>query len=80
MMIERVTRQEFLKDSEITDLKPQNPTSPTITMDNPSTSATPRTTHSGSVAPTSGHSSSSSSGVLRVLKSIFAWCRDTRQR
>jgi hypothetical protein len=79
MMIERVTRWEFLKDHEITDLKPQNPIAPTITMDVPSTSADPHTTRSSSDAPPSGRSSSSSSGVLRMLKSMFAWYRDTRQ-
>jgi hypothetical protein len=79
MMIERVTGREFLKDHEITDLKPQNPTTHTITMDVPSISAAPRTTRSGLAAPTSGRSSSFSSGVMRVLKSMFAWCRDTYQ-
>jgi hypothetical protein len=59
MMIERVTEREFLKDYEITNLKPQNPMAPTTTMDVPSTSVAPRT-------------SSSSDGVLRVLKSMFA--------
>jgi hypothetical protein len=80
MMINRVTGRKFLKDHEITNLKPQNPTAPTITMDVPSTSAAPQTTHSGSAAPTLGRSSSSYGGVLRVLKSMFAWCRDTCQR
>jgi hypothetical protein len=78
MMIERVTGQKFLKDHEITDLKPQNPTAPTITMDVPSTSMAPHATRSGSAAPPAC-SSSSSGGILRVLKSMFAWCRDTRQ-
>jgi hypothetical protein len=73
MLIERLTRWEFLKDHEITELKPQNPTAPIITMDVPSTSAAPHTTRSGSAAPPSAHSSSSCSGVLRVLKSMFAW-------
>jgi hypothetical protein len=80
MMIERVTGREFLKDHEITNLKPQNLTAPTITMDVPSSSVAPCTTHSASAAPPSGRSSSSSGGVLRVLKSMFAWCCDTRQR
>jgi hypothetical protein len=80
MMIERLTRREFLKDHEITYLKPQNLTAPTITMDVPSTSAAPRTTRSGSAPPPLGRSSSSSSSVLRVLKSMFAWCCDTHQR
>jgi hypothetical protein len=67
MMIERVIGQEFLKDHE-------------ITMDVLSTSMAPRTTHSSSAAPPLARSSSSFGGVLRVLKSIFAWCRDTGQR
>jgi hypothetical protein len=79
MMIKKVTKREFLKDHEITDLKPQNLIAPTITMDVPSTSVAPRTTRSDSAPPPSGHSSSSSGGVLRVLKSMFSWCRDTRQ-
>jgi hypothetical protein len=79
MMIKRVTGWEFLKDYEIIDLKPQNPTTPTITMDVPSTSAAPRSTHSDTAPPPSATSSSSSDGVLRVLKSMFAWCCDTRQ-
>jgi hypothetical protein len=65
MMIERVTGLEFSKDHEITNLKPQNPTAPTITMDVPSTSAAPHTTRFGSAPPPLG---------------MFAWCRDTRQR
>jgi hypothetical protein len=73
MMIERVTGREFLKDHEITDLKPQNPIVPTIIMDVPSTSAAPCSSRSGSAAPSSDRSSSSFDDVLRVLKSIFSW-------
>jgi hypothetical protein len=80
MMTERVTGREFLKDHEITDLKPQNPIAPTITMDVASTSAAPRTTHSGSAPPPSGRSSSSSDRGPIVLKSMIAWCRDTSHR
>jgi hypothetical protein len=79
MLFERVTNREFMKDHEITDLKPQNPTAPTITMDVPSSSAAPRSSCSISAALPLPHSSSSLGGVLRVLKSMFAWCRDTRQ-
>jgi hypothetical protein len=80
MMIEKLFGIEFLKDHEITDLKTQFPTVPTITKDVPSTSAPPRSTHSGTAAPSLAPiSSSSSGGVLRVLKDMFAWCRDTRQ-
>jgi hypothetical protein len=79
MMIERVTRWEFLKDHEITDLKPQNLITLTITMDVPSTSVAPCSTRSGTTPPPLATSSSSSGGVLRVLKSMFAWYRDTRQ-
>jgi hypothetical protein len=79
MMIDRVIGREFLTDHEITDLKPQNLIVPTITMDVPSTSTAPRTTHSGSAPPPLGCSSSSSGDILRVLRSMFAWCCDTRQ-
>jgi hypothetical protein len=83
MMIEKVSGIEFLKDHEITDLKPQFLAAPIITKDVPSTSSPPRSTHSGSGAPPSAppsSSSSSSGGVLKVLKGMFAWCRDTHQR
>jgi hypothetical protein len=71
---------DFMKDKEITDLKPQFSAAPVISMDVPSTSAAPRSTRSGTAAPPPATScSSSSSGILRVLKSMFAWCRDTRQ-
>jgi hypothetical protein len=79
ILIETVTGREFMKDHENTDLRPQNPTTPTITMDVPSSSAAPRTTCSGSGPSPLAHSSSSSGGVLRALKSMFAWCHDTRQ-
>jgi hypothetical protein len=80
MMIEWIFGIEFLKDHEITDLKPQFPARPIITRDVPSSSVAPPSTHSGTTAPPLARSSSSSSGgVLRVLKSMFAWCRDTRQ-
>jgi hypothetical protein len=42
MLIERVIHREFLKDQEITNLKPQNLIAPTISMDVPSSSAAPR--------------------------------------
>jgi hypothetical protein len=48
-------------------------------MDVPSTSVAPRSTRSSTAAPPSENSSSSSGGVLRVFKSMFAWCRDTSQ-
>jgi hypothetical protein len=38
MMIEKVSGIEFLKDHEITNLKPQFPVAPIITKDVPSTS------------------------------------------
>jgi hypothetical protein len=79
MMIEKVTCIDFIKDKEITYLKPQNPASPVITMDVPFPSASPHTTRSGTTAPPPATSSSSSGSILRVLKSMFAWCRDTRQ-
>jgi hypothetical protein len=79
MMIEKVSKIEFLKDHEMTDLKPQFPNEPIISMDVPSPSTGPRSTRSGAVAPSPDVSPSSSGGVLRVLKSMFAWCCDTRQ-
>jgi hypothetical protein len=80
MMIEKVSRIEFLKDHEITDLKPQFPAAPIITKDVPSTSAPPQSTHSSSAAPPSSPlSPSSSGGVLRVPKGMFTWCHDTHQ-
>jgi hypothetical protein len=79
MVIEKVSGIEFLKDHEITDFKSQFLTAPIITMDVPSTSAAPRSTRSSTAAPPPTTSSSSSDGDLRVLKSMFAWCRDTHQ-
>jgi hypothetical protein len=80
MMIENVFKIEFLKDHEMTDPKPQFLNEPVISMDVPSPSAGPRSTHSGAAAPSPAMSPSSSGGVLMVLKSMLAWCRDTRQR
>jgi hypothetical protein len=79
MMIEKVSGIEFLKDHEITDLKPQFPIAPIITKDVPSTSTPqpPPSTRSSIATPAS--SSFSSGGVLRVLKGMLAWCHDTRQ-
>jgi hypothetical protein len=79
MMIEKVSKIEFLKDHEMTDLKPQFPNESDISMDVPTSSTGPHSTRSGSTARAPA-TSSSSSGVLRVLKSMFAWCRDTHQR
>jgi hypothetical protein len=67
MIIEKVTGIDFIKDKE-------------ITMDVPSTLAAPRSTRSGTAAPPPSTSSSSFAGILRVLKSMFAWCCDTCQR
>jgi hypothetical protein len=78
MIIEKVSKIEFLKDNEMTDLKPRFPNEPVISMDVPSSSTGPHSTRSGSTAPAPA-TSSSSSGVLRVLKSMLAWCRDTHQ-
>jgi hypothetical protein len=80
MMIERISGIEFLMDHKITDLKHQFPTRPILIRDMPSSSAAPPSTRSSTTAPPLAHASSSSSGiVLRVLKSMFAWCCDTRQ-
>jgi hypothetical protein len=83
MLIEKVSEIEFLKDHEITDLKPQFPAALIITKDVPSTSAPqpPPSTHFGTTAPAPAcSSSSSSSSVLWVLKSMFALYHDTHQR
>jgi hypothetical protein len=63
----------------MTNLKPQFLNGTVISMDVPSASAGPCSTRSGATAPSPGVSSSSSGGVLRALKSMFAWCRDTHQ-
>jgi hypothetical protein len=63
MMIEKVSRIEFLKDHEITNLKPQFPAAPIITKDVPSTSAS---------SVYSFWHSSSSSGPCHFL--ILRWC------
>jgi hypothetical protein len=65
MMIEKVMGIDFIKDKEITDLKPQFPAALVITMDVPSTSAAPHSRCSGTVAPPPATSSSSSGGILR---------------
>jgi hypothetical protein len=78
-MIKKVTSVDILKDKEIIDIKPQNPVAHVITMDVPSTSAAPRSTRSDAATPLPTTSSSSSNGILRALKHIFAWCRDTHQ-
>jgi hypothetical protein len=80
MMIERIFGIDFLKDHKITDFKPQFPARPILNRDVPSSSAAPLSTGSGIAAPLSASPSSSSGSVLQVLKSMFAWCRDTRQR
>jgi hypothetical protein len=78
MMIKKVTSIDFMKDKKISDLKPQFLATLVITMDVPYTSAAPRSTRSG-MAPPPATSSSSFDGILRALKNMFAWCRDTRQ-
>jgi hypothetical protein len=80
MMIERIFGIDFLKDHKITDFKPQFPARPILNRDVPSSSAAPLSTGSGIAAPLLASPSSSSGSVLQVLKSMFAWCRDTRQR
>jgi hypothetical protein len=80
MMIERISGIDFLKDHKITDLKPQFPARPILIQDVPSSLAAPPSTHFGTTAPPPTSMSSSSGSVLRVLKSMFAWCHDTRQR
>jgi hypothetical protein len=51
MMIEKITCIDFVKDIEITNLKPQFSAAPVISMDVPSSSAALHTTHSGMAAP-----------------------------
>jgi hypothetical protein len=77
MMIEKVMGIDFVKDVEITNIKPQALTAPTITMDVPSISAAPCSMRSrmGLPPPTS----SSTGGISRVLKSMLCVCQDTRQ-
>jgi hypothetical protein len=79
MMIEKIIGIDFVKDMQITDLKPQFSAALVISMDVPSSSAAPRSTRSDTAAPPPATSSSSSGGILRTLKSMFAWCRDTHQ-
>jgi hypothetical protein len=79
MMIEKVSKINFRKYHEMTDLTPQFPNEPVISMDVPSPSVAPRSSCSGSAPPPPTLSSSSSGGVLRVLKSMRAWCHDTHQ-
>jgi hypothetical protein len=80
MMIERISGIDFLKDHKITDLKPQFPMRPTPIQDMPSSSAAPPSIRSSTTTPPPAPASSSTSGSdLRVLKSMFSWCHDTRQ-
>jgi hypothetical protein len=80
MMFERISGIDFLNDHKITDLKPQFPARPILIQDVSSSSAPPPSTRSDAAAPPTTSASSSSGSVLRILKSMFAWCRDTRQR
>jgi hypothetical protein len=75
MMIEKVSGLTFVKDVFITDMKPQATTEPTISKDVPSTSTAPTIRFS-----TTPSSSSGDSSLLRLLKSMFRMCQDTRQR
>jgi hypothetical protein len=64
---------------QITNLKPPFLAAPVITMDVPSSSAAPRSTRFGTAPPPPATSSSSSSSIMRVLKIMSTWCRDTNQ-
>jgi hypothetical protein len=77
MMIEKVIGIDFVKDFEITDIKPQALTTLTYSSDVPSSLVALCTTCSGMAPPPP--TSSSSSSILRVLKTMFCMCRDTRQ-
>jgi hypothetical protein len=79
LMIERISGIEFLKDHKITDLKPQFLARPILIRDVPTSPSAPPSTRSGTVAPPPAPTSSSLGSVLWVLKSMFAWCRDTHQ-
>jgi hypothetical protein len=79
MMTENISKIDFRKDHEVMDLKPQFLNEPVISMDVCSPSTAPRPSRSGLAPPPLALSSFSSSGVHRVLKSMFAWCHDTRQ-
>jgi hypothetical protein len=76
MMIEKVSGIEFVKDTFITDIKPQASIELIITKGMPSFSAA-CSTHSDMAPPPP--TSSSGGGLLRVLKSMFHMCQDTRQ-
>jgi hypothetical protein len=76
MMIEKVIGKEFVKDVFITEIKSQAPTELTISPNVPSSSAA-RSTCFGATPPPP---TSSLGGLLRVFKSMFRVCRDTRQR
>jgi hypothetical protein len=76
MMIKNMRKIDFMKDHEMTDLKMQFSTAPVISMDVPSTSVGTHSTRFGTATPTPA-TSSSSDGVFRVLKSMFAWCQNT---
>jgi hypothetical protein len=71
MMIAKEMGIDFVKDIEITNIKPQASTTLTITMDVPSTSAASCSTCSSTATPPL---ISSSGGLLRVLKSMFHMC------
>jgi hypothetical protein len=71
MMIEKVSGIEFVKDTFITDIKPQASIELIITMDMPSSLAA-CSTHSDMAPPPP--TSSSGGSLLRVLKSMFHMC------
>jgi hypothetical protein len=77
MMIDNVSDIEFVKDIGITDIKPKALTTLTYSSDAPSSSTALHTTCFGTAAPLP--TSSSTGDILRVLKSMFRMCRDTRQ-
>jgi hypothetical protein len=78
-IFERISRIFFLKNHKITDLKPQFLARPILIREMPSSLAAPSSTRSGIDAPPPAPASSSLGSVIRVLKSMFSWYRDTHQ-
>jgi hypothetical protein len=73
MMTKKITGIDFVKGMEITDLKPQFPTAPGISMDVLFGCSMHHSFRYGGT-------SSSTGSILRVFKSLFCMCRDTCQR
>jgi hypothetical protein len=75
-MIESVAQEKFYKDVRHDSLRPAVPNYPRASRAGSSAATPSRTTHSGG-AP-SAHATNS--GILKMLRGIFATCRRTDQR